>query len=205
MGHANGKAVTVSKDEELDLSQYGEEETKVLNTALTPIKRGSKKATERLISDLKEVLKKTNSEEGISVTPVENNLYQWHIRFYNFPHETQIHGDLALLKEKNGRDYVLLEILFNKDYPSSPPFVRVVGPRFCQYTGHVTIGGSICIQDLTGNGWKSDFQLSSFLVMIRHLLVEGNAKIDMNQLGCDYSMKEAKDAFDRVARYHGWT
>jgi len=190
-------------EKKVDTELYGKEEAQMLQSALRP-KNGSKSATERLVSDLKEVLKKTNSTEGITVKPVDNNLYHWQIRFFDFPSDAQIYKDLQFLKDQNGRDHVLLEILFNKDYPSSPPFIRVVGPRFCQYTGHVTIGGSICIEDLTKTGWKSDFEISSFLVMIRHLLIAGNAKVDMSQLGRDYTLKEAQKAFKRVATYHGW-
>lgn len=36
-----------------------------------------------------------------------------------------------------------------------PPFVRVVRPRFQFRTGHVTIGGSICMELLTLSGWNS--------------------------------------------------
>ena len=35
-----------------------------------------------------------------------------------------------------------------------PPFVRVLRPRFKFLTGHVTVGGSICMQMLTKSGWS---------------------------------------------------
>jgi len=40
------------------------------------------------------------------------------------------------------------------DYPVDPPFVRVVRPRFAFHSGHVTIGGSICMELLTRSGWS---------------------------------------------------
>ena len=68
---------------------------------------------------------------------------------------------------------VEMEMKFPKDYPMSPPFVRIVRPRFqfltgkrlslmdplhlllsLSYTGHVTVGGSICMQMLTRSGWS---------------------------------------------------
>ena len=35
---------------------------------------------------------------------------------------------------------MLLRVVFNSNYPSSPPFIRVIRPRFQFHTGHVTIG-----------------------------------------------------------------
>ena len=31
--------------------------------------------------------------------------------------------------------------------------MRVIRPRFAFHTGHVTVGGSICIELLTSSGW----------------------------------------------------
>jgi len=99
---------------------------------------------------------------------------------------------------------VLLEVLFPPNFPDDPPFLRVVYPRFHQYTGHITSGGSICIKDLTRSGWDPTFQLSSFFIMIRNLLLEGGALVDMDSAGVEYSEEEARAAFQRVAEAHGW-
>jgi hypothetical protein len=40
--------------------------------------------------------------------------------------------------------------------------------------------------------------------MIRNLLLEGGALVDMDNYATDYSEQEAREAFDRVARAHGW-
>jgi ubiquitin-conjugating enzyme E2 Q len=48
---------------------------------------------------------------------------------------------------------VLLEIRFPPDFPWQPPFIRVVAPRFAFHTGHVTVGGSICMELLT-SAWS---------------------------------------------------
>ena len=59
-----------------------------------------------------------------------------------------------------------LYIFFNR-YPAHPPFVRVVSPRMMQYTGHVTVGGSICIAllSLTSSlqGWSPQFSIEGVL------------------------------------------
>lgn len=51
--------------------------------------------------------------------------------FFNFS------KDLEKYKEKTGKDEVCLEMAFPKDYPGSPPFIRVVYPRFRQVITHI--------------------------------------------------------------------
>jgi hypothetical protein len=54
------------------------------------------------------------------------------------------------------------------DYPTSPFFLRVVSPRMVMYTGHVTAGGSICIEALvptgTQHGWQPTYTVEGMLV-----------------------------------------
>lgn len=101
---------------------------------------------------------------------------------------------------------VELELSFTKNYPFDPPFVRVVRPRFEFMTGHVTQGGSICIELLTASGWSPAYSLESLLVQLRALFVSGNAKIDTTShlKKMPYGKKTALENFKRVAGVHGW-
>jgi len=99
---------------------------------------------------------------------------------------------------------VCMMIYFADDFPFTPPFVRVRYPRFMQWTGHVTIGGSVCTQDLTSDGWKSNMNFTGLMLQLRTNIVDGNGKIDMHT-AYEYSELEAIEAFKRVARDHGWT
>ncbi len=126
---------------------------------------------------------------------------RWHVELRGF--DGQLGADLELYRAASGRDHVLMEVQFPADYPALPPFMRICYPRFHQYTGHITIGGSICVQHLTRSGWSDKNQLQCFLVMVRQLLQQGGALVNMDNLS-DYSEAEARDAFVRVARQHGW-
>ena len=95
------------------------------------------------------------------------------------------------------------EVMFPENYPIAPPFIRVVFPRFAFRTGHVTIGGSICMQSLTPAGWSSARSLESYFVEIISLINAGEARLDTHNT-MPYSLPEAKEAFNRVARDHGW-
>jgi len=136
---------------------------------------------------------------------MEDSLYKWHVKLFGFDPTTQIAEDLFLYESaRPGRDHVLVEVIFPNNFPSHPPFMRVVYPQFHQFTGHITIGGAICVKELTASGWQPDFELSSFFVMIRNLLLEGSALLDMDKAQLDYTEEEAREAFIRTCQTHGW-
>jgi ubiquitin-protein ligase len=106
---------------------------------------------------------------------------------------------------------VLLEMRFPPDFPRLPPFVRVCYPRFKFHTAHVTIGGSICLKELTPQHWDPNVTMPGLLLQLHSLFLNSNAQI-VNKAGDFhhpfperwYDAAEAKAAFDRVARDHGW-
>eukprot|EP00434_Breviolum_minutum_P040820 symbB.v1.2.036292.t1/scaffold5085.1/size31119/3 len=105
--------------------------------------------------------------------------------------------------ETSGQAAVVLEVLFPDTYPMQPPFIRIVRPRFQMHTGHITVGGSICMQLLTPSGWLPTVSLENVFVAIRSEMVEGGGRLDLT---CkrDYSVQEAREAFQRVAHRYGW-
>jgi len=172
-------------------------------TAMTPT-NSSKGASEHLLKELKKLAPENTKTNGFKIETVNDNIYKWHVTLFGFDESTIIQEGLNLYKASTGRDHVLMEVLFPPTYPKEPPFIRVVYPRFHQWTGHITIGGSVCILDLTRSGWNPENELSSFFIMIRNLLIEGSALIDMDDPNGEYTEAEAREAFNRVARQHGW-
>lgn len=63
-----------------------------------------------------------------SIELVSDSLYEWNIRLKCVDPDSPLHNDLALMKEKEGKDSILLNIIFKETYPFEPPFVRVVYP-----------------------------------------------------------------------------
>lgn len=59
---------------------------------------------------------------------VNDSLYEWNVRLLAVDPDSPLSHDLALLKEKEGKDAILLNMLFKDTYPFEPPFVRVVHP-----------------------------------------------------------------------------
>lgn len=150
--------------------------------------------------------------EGILVMMEDENwANRWTALFANFPPDSQLAADINQLRTKTGVDHLKLEIEFPPRYPADPPFVRLVTPRFRFHTGHVTVGGSLCIETLvntgTPTGWQPNICIWSILVQCKQLMIDGGARIDFSRVTGttgQYSMQEARAAFTRVAGQHGW-
>jgi ubiquitin-conjugating enzyme E2 Q len=81
--------------------------------------------------------------------------------------------------------------------------VRVVRPRFAFHTGHVTVGGSLCNELLTRKGWSPENTIEAVLMTVRSSFMAGGARLDRSNRA-DYTMQEAKVAYDRLVAQHGW-
>src|SRR5690606_35890308 len=90
-----------------------------------------------------------------------------------------------------------LELTFPERYPIDPPFIRIVYPRFEYRTGHITSGGSICMELLTKSGWVSTYSIESLIIDIKSQILEGNGRIDTKRFD-KYTLNEAKDSYKRV-------
>lgn len=140
------------------------------------------------------------------------NMFQWIVELHSFDEA------LPLAKDMRKRDItsIILELRFGRDYPLSPPFVRVVRPRFLPFGvgggGHVTGGGAMCMQLLTNSGWTPANSMESVLLQVRMALcnLEPNpARLAPRRSGGDsansYNISEAYEAYRRSAHDHGWS
>jgi len=123
-----------------------------------------------------------------------------------FPDKCPLKADLTRfgMKHPSGMSAVVMEVKFPDNYPMQPPFIRVVRPRFQIHTGHITVGGSICMELLTPSGWLPSVSLENVFVSIRSEIIEGGGRLDFTTSSTDYTMNEARDAFNRVAVRYGW-
>ncbi len=158
----------------------------------------SEGAAARLLAELQLIKKSSPEKSGFSVAPVKKNLFVWEVRLFGFD------GELAADMRKAQVEHVLMEVTFPPNFPFSPPFCRVIRPRFKFLSGHVTLGGSICTELLTESGWVPQTTIESVLVSIRVEMMEGNGRLDMSNRQGDYTMAEAKEAFERMRKKHKW-
>lgn len=136
---------------------------------------------------------------------IMSNLYQWIVELHSFDEHLPLAKDMKKAKVKS----IVCELRFPKDYPMSPPFVRVIRPRFLPFTsgggGHVTGGGSMCMELLTNSGWSPASSIEGVLLQVRLAMSNLEPRPARLSGGGDYDTREAMSGFMRAAGAHGWS
>lgn len=133
-----------------------------------------------------------------------DNVYQWIVELHSF----ESHLPLAKDMKSKGIKSVVMEMRFGKNYPMSPPFVRVIRPRFLSFMqgggGHVTAGGALCMELLTNSGWSVVSNIESVLLQVRLAMSSTDpqpARLEPGPVK-DYQVGEAVEAFIRACNTH---
>jgi ubiquitin-protein ligase len=168
------------------------------SSSLAPSRHVRHDATQRLMAELEHIAKADPKTNGFSVEPIDDNLFHWQIRFFGFDSTEPLAHDLAHVRDH----CVTLEATFPPDFPFAPPFIRVIRPRFHYRSGHITLGGSCCMELLTRSGWSACNTIEAVLISIRTNLLVGGARVDARKP--DYTLAEAQEAFNRMVQVHGW-
>ncbi|MCJ1359462.1 MAG: hypothetical protein MMC33_009464 [Icmadophila ericetorum] len=178
---------------------------------LAPPSYASTQATQALQRELRQTLKIQNKqprdELGWTInTDYLENIYQWIVEFHSFPPELPLAKDMAKQNIKS----IVFEVRFGANYPHSPPFVRVIRPRFLPGFqgggGHVNQGGAMCMELLTNNGWSPVTAMEMVFFQIRCTIMTTEPKAARLVPGHqgDYSMQEAFQAYRRACEQHNW-
>ncbi|MCJ1427152.1 hypothetical protein MMC29_005055 [Sticta canariensis] len=177
---------------------------------LAPPAYATSMATRSLQRELNNTLQIQNSlpahELGWYIDPnLVDNVYQWIVELHSFDAHLPLSKDLKAKDLKS----VVLEIRFGKEYPISPPFVRVIRPRFVGFAsgggGHVTAGGALCMELLTNSGWSAVANIESVLLQVRLAISSTDPRPARLEPGPvrDYGVGEAVEAFIRACNAHG--
>ncbi|XP_041464916.1 ubiquitin-conjugating enzyme E2 Q2-like [Lytechinus variegatus] len=168
---------------------------------------GSVGATDRLMKELKDIYRSDSyrKKKMYSVDLVNDSLYDWMVKIYTVDSDSLLHADLCKLKEKEGKDHILLNMTFQEHFPYNPPFVRVVWPILMG--GYVLGGGAICMELLTKQGWSSAYTIEAVILQIAATLVKGKARIHFDAGKSQYSLARAQQSFRSLVQIHeknGW-
>ena len=79
------------------------------------------------------------------------------------------------------------------------------------FRAHASVGltpvhtrACVCFTEmLTSHGWSSAMTIESVLLAIRANMLVGGARLELRNQQ-DYSEAEAREAFNRMVREHGW-
>jgi ubiquitin-conjugating enzyme E2 Q len=81
-----------------------------------------------------------------------------------------------------------------------PPFIRVVYPRFAFHTGHVTWGGSLCLETLvntgTAGGYQATYTMETLLCMVLFNMTSDTAGTAIKQGRIDFVRDREFDRLD---------
>ena len=178
---------------------------KGLKTYETETKATGKKTVQtihnkRLMKELQMIMKQTPEQLGFAVKlQEEDKMGVWNV-FIHKPDNEKLEEQMKRLKI----DAIEIEITFKDNYPLAPPFIRIVYPHFKFRSGHITMGGSLCMEMLTNQGWMPSFNVENVITQIKLAISDGNGEIDEANYNKRYTMSEAQDAFKRVLATHGW-
>ncbi|OSX62557.1 hypothetical protein POSPLADRAFT_1046024 [Postia placenta MAD-698-R-SB12] len=181
---------------------------------LPPPREATPQATMALQRELKAMLReqdKTKSmrELGWYMPPdfIGDNLFQWIVELHSFDEDLPIAQDM----KAKGINSLAFEIRFPPSFPLSPPFFRILKPRFLPFIqgggGHITGGGSMCMDLLTADGWLPSYSISAILLQIKLAISNLDprpARLAQNW-DAPYRMNEALEGYKRAASTHGWT
>ncbi|KAK3799503.1 hypothetical protein RRG08_052688 [Elysia crispata] len=167
---------------------------------------GSVQATDRLMKELRDIYKSDSFKNEIyTVELVNDSLYEWNVRLKKVDKDSALYTDMQNLKEKEGKDHILLNFTFKESFPFDPPFVRVINPVVSG--GYVLGGGAICMELLTKQGWSSAYNIESIILQISATLVKGKARIQFGAAKNMYSLARAQQSFKSLVKIHeknGW-
>lgn len=160
----------------------------------------SKAYSKRLMMEYKKLIKQKPETLGFSMKlAIEDNLRIWQL-FIIKPENAKLE---AQMRHYN-IPHIEMEFTFPEAYPIEPPFIRIVYPRFKSLTGHITQGGSICMEAVSKSGWIPTTNVEALITQVKLILSEGDAVIDDCNYNKRYDMATAREAFARAMEVHKW-
>ena len=177
--------------------------SEIIRQTTSVMKVGNK----RIMGELKKLMKNNDTldkDSGLHyvVHTDEKNMHliRFDLPLDNFDDEDILKSDMIA----HGHNKIEVEMILPERYPIEPPFVRLLRPRFEFRTGHITLGGSICMELLTNQGWTATTTMEKLLLIVKMNMAAGGARLDPARHNVPYSMSEAKEAYNRMLRSHGW-
>ncbi|KAK0467149.1 uncharacterized protein EV420DRAFT_1507476 [Desarmillaria tabescens] len=185
----------------------------VVDKLMPPPTESANSATMAVQRELRSMLKEQEAanslrELGWYMPPefIGDNLFQWIVEMHSFDPSLPIAKDLKIA----GVNSIIFEIRFPPTFPLAPPFFRILTPRFLPFIhgggGHVTGGGSICMDLLTSDGWLPSYSIPAVIMQIK--LAISNLDPRPARLAKDwhreYHVYEALEGYKRAAAAHGW-
>ena len=111
------------------------------------------------MKELRDIYRSPSFKSGAyQVELVNDSLYEWNVKIMRVDPDSPLAQDLKKLKEREGKDHILLSFTFKDTFPFDPPFVRVIHPVL--HGGYVLDGGALCMELMTPQVNKQFFTVN---------------------------------------------
>ncbi|XP_011640817.1 ubiquitin-conjugating enzyme E2Q-like protein 1 isoform X2 [Pogonomyrmex barbatus] len=156
----------------------------------------------RLMKEFNRIQRAQRDDSAFTVELVNDNVFEWFVRLHKIDPDSKLAADMRELKIP----HILLHVIFPKEFPFAPPFMRVISPRIEQ--GFVMHGGAICMELLTPRGWCCAYSVESMIMQFAASVVKGQAQIARkSKSNKEYNRKLAEETFKHLVKTHekyGW-
>lgn len=83
----------------------------------------------RIQDELEAIKRSASFKSGAySIELVNDSVYEWNVFLRSVDPDSELYKDLLQWKEQSGQNYIHLNIQFSKNFPTEPPFVRIISP-----------------------------------------------------------------------------
>jgi len=154
----------------------------------------------RIIAEIKKYHKNHDKlkKQGLTIIPNKEKLNEFIVEMFDF-------GDCKISKsmKKFNIKSIKFHIIIPEQYPSRPPFVRVISPIFKAGSGFVMGGGSLCVDVLTYEGWSCVYTIQTLMMAIKSLMMTDTNTAVIVKVA-EYSLENAKKSYAFTTKWHKW-
>ncbi|CAK9036814.1 unnamed protein product [Durusdinium trenchii] len=129
----------------------------------------------RQLERQREELRTAHAMELLLADPDGNDLRLWTMRLYS---EGLRSCALGAELRRCQVEAVELELWIPSTFPTAPPAVRVMRPRFRPGSFWVQDQGALCMEVLTSHGWSPALSLSQLGLQIKDLFLRGHGQLE---------------------------
>ena len=165
----------------------------------------NKRANRRIINEIRNLHKNSGVKDNnydiyyhLEINEDNMQIFKMSLDISNFDDTSSLYSNFI----KYGIKTIDFEFRLPDEYPFKPPFIRIISPRFKYMTGHITIGGSICMEILTNQLWVPSLMLNKVIIMIIQNMISGGAELDSKKYKKPYTYEEAMTAYKRMLVSH---
>lgn len=165
----------------------------------------NKRANRRIINEIRNLHKYSDVKNNnydiyyhLEINEDNMQIFKMSLDISNFDDTSSLYSNFI----KYGIKTIDFEFRLPDEYPFKPPFIRIISPRFKYMTGHITIGGSICMEILTNQLWVPSLMLNKVVLMIIQNMISGGAELDNKKYKIPYTYDEAMSAYKRMLVSH---